>query len=54
MGPFLITNVFPYRAVELEKKKGAKFTVKRQMIKIKLGHTECVHEVVEVYYLDKV
>ena len=52
--PFLITKVFPHRAVELENKKGAKFIVNGQRIKIYLGHAESDHEVVEAYRLDEV
>ena len=33
-GPFLITKVFSHGAVELENKKGAKFTVNGQRIEI--------------------
>ncbi|XP_015080158.1 uncharacterized protein LOC107023854 [Solanum pennellii] len=52
-GPFLATNVFPHGAVQLEIKKGARFTVNRQRIKIYLGHAESANEVVEAYYLDE-
>nr|XP_004250782.1 uncharacterized protein LOC101263569 [Solanum lycopersicum] len=50
--PFMITKVFPRRAVELENKGGARFTVNGQRIKIYLGHEESVHDVVESYRLD--
>ncbi|XP_069151913.1 uncharacterized protein [Solanum lycopersicum] len=53
-GPFLITHVFPHGAVELKNKEGVKFKVKRQHIKIYLGHAEKANEVIEAYYLDEV
>ena len=52
--PFLITKVFPRGAVVLENKDGAKFTVKKQRIRIYLGHAESVLQVVETYYVDEV
>ena len=41
-GPLLITQVFPYGAVDLENKEGVRFKVNRQRIKIYLGHAENV------------
>ena len=52
--PFLITQVFPHGAVELENKKGARFKVNGQRIKIYLGHAKNANEVVETYHLDEV
>ena len=52
--PFLITNMFPYGAVELENKEGSKFTFNGQRIKIYLGHAESAYEVVETYNIDEV
>lgn len=45
IGTFLITKVFPYRAVELENKKGAKFTLNEKRIKTYKGHEEIFHKV---------
>lgn len=51
---FLITKVFPYGAVELEKKDDTRFIVNGQRIKIYLGHAESVHAVVQAYHIDEV
>ena len=51
--PFLITKVFPHGEVELENKKGVRFTINGQRMKIYLGHVESAHEVVEAYHLDE-
>ena len=53
-GPFLITQVFPHGAVELENKEGARFRVNKQRIKIYLGHVKNANEVLEAYHLYKV
>ena len=53
-GPFLITQLFPHGAVELENKKGVRFKVNGQRIKIYLGHAETANEVMEAYNLDEV
>jgi len=53
-GPFLVTQVLPHGAVELENSEVTRFKVKGQRIKIYLGNAESVQEVVETYYLDKV
>ena len=53
-GPYLITQVFPHGAVELETKEGVLFKVNGQSIKIYLGHAESANEVIEAYHLDEV
>ena len=53
-GPYLVTQLFPHGAVELETKKGVRFKVNGQHIKIYFGHAESVNEVIEAYYLDEV
>ncbi|KAK4721338.1 hypothetical protein R3W88_011571 [Solanum pinnatisectum] len=53
-GPFIVTQVFPHGAVELENNKGTRFKVNGQRIKVYMGKEENVQEVVEAYYLDKV
>ncbi|XP_015054789.1 uncharacterized protein LOC107001144 [Solanum pennellii] len=50
-GPFLNTKVFPHGAIELENKEGTRFTFNGQRIKIYLGHSESVHEVIEAYHI---
>ena len=40
IGPYLITQVFPHRAVELKAKEGVRFKVNGQGIKLYLGHDE--------------
>ncbi|KAK4729897.1 hypothetical protein R3W88_022885 [Solanum pinnatisectum] len=52
--PFLLTKMLPHGAVELENSEGTRFMVNGQRIKIYLGNTESVQEVVEAYYLDEV
>ena len=52
-GPFLITQVFPHGAVDLDNKEGEWFTVNGQRIKIYLGHAENANEVFEAYHLDE-
>ena len=52
--PFMITQVFPQGAVELDNKEGARFKVNWQRIKIYLGRAENVNEVFEAYHLDEV
>ena len=49
-GPFLITQVFPHHAFELENKVGAKFNINAQRNKIYLGHAENANEVGEAKY----
>ncbi|KAK4713526.1 hypothetical protein R3W88_019433 [Solanum pinnatisectum] len=53
-GPFRVTQVFPHGAVELENKEGTRFKVNGQRIKVYLGKSESVQEVIEAYYLDEV
>ncbi|XP_049406130.1 uncharacterized protein LOC125869729 [Solanum stenotomum] len=52
--PFKVTQVFPHGAVELENKEGTRFKVNGQRIKIYLGKSESINEVIEAYYLDEV
>ena len=51
--PYLITQVFPHGAVELETKEGVRFKVNGERIKLYFGHTASVNEVIEAYYLDE-
>ena len=53
-GPYLITQLLPHGAVELENKEGVRFKVKGQRIKIYLGHAETAKKVIEAYHLDEV
>ena len=53
-GPYLVTQLFPHRAVELETKKGVRFKVNAQRIKIYFGHGESANEVIEAYHLEEV
>ena len=53
-GPYLITQLFPHRAVELENKEGVWCMVNGQRIKIYLGHVETTNEAIEAYHLDEV
>ena len=53
-GPFLLTKVLSYGAVELENKEGTRFVVNGKRIKIYLGNAETVQEVIEAYHLDEV
>ena len=53
-GPYLITQLFPHGAVELETKEGVQFKVNGQRIKIYFGHAELANEVIEEYHLDEV
>ena len=39
-GPYLITQLFPHGAVELETKEGVWFKVNGQRIKLYFGHAE--------------
>ena len=52
--PYLITQLFPHGAAELETKEGVRFKVNGQQIKIYIGHAESANEVIEAYYLDEV
>ena len=53
-GPYLVTQLFPHGAVELETKEGVRFKVNGQCIKIYVGHAESANEVIEAYHLDEV
>ena len=53
-GPYLITQLFPHGAVELENNEGVRFKVNGQRIKIYLLHAETANEVIEAYHLDVV
>ena len=53
-GPYLVTQLFPHGAVELEIKEGVWFKVNGQRIKIYFGHAESANEVIEAYHLDEV
>ena len=52
-GPYLITQLFPHGAVELETKEGVRFKVNGERIKPYFGHTESANEVIEAYHLDE-
>ena len=53
-GPYLVTQLFPHGAVELETKEGVRFKVNGQHIKIYFRHAELANEVIEAYHLDEV
>ncbi|XP_049391616.1 uncharacterized protein LOC125856075 [Solanum stenotomum] len=53
-GPFRVTQIFPHGAVELENKEGTRIKVNGQRIKVYMGKSESVQEVIDTYYLDKV
>ena len=53
-GPYLVIQLFPHGAVELEIKEGVRFKVNVQRIIIYLGHAESANEVIEAYHLDEV
>ncbi|XP_069154617.1 uncharacterized protein [Solanum lycopersicum] len=53
-GPYMVTQLFPHGAVELETKEGVRFKVNGQRIKMYLGHAESANEVNEAYHLDEV
>ena len=52
-GPYLITQVCPYGAVQLKTKEGVRFKVNTEQIKLYFGHTSSVNEMMEAYYLDE-
>ena len=52
--PYLISQLFPHGAVELETKEGVRFKVNRKRIKIYFGHSKSANEVIEAYILDEV
>ena len=53
-GPYLVTQLFPHEAVELETKEGMRFKVNGQRIKIYFAHDESVNEMIEAYHLDEI
>ena len=53
-GPYLVTQLFPHGAVELETKEGVRFKVNGKQIKIYFGHVELANEEIEAYHLDEV
>ena len=53
-GPYMVTQLFPHGAVELETKEGVRFEVNGQRIKIYFGHAESANEVIEAYHLVEV
>ena len=53
-GPYLVTQLFPNGAVELETKEGVRCKVNGHRIKIYFGHAESANEVIEAYHLDEV
>ena len=53
-GPYLITQLFPHGAVELETKEGVRFKVNGQWRKTYFEHSELENEVIEAYHLDEV
>ena len=54
IGPYLITQVFPYGAVELKAKEGVRFKRNRDRIKLYFGHKALGNKVIEAYHLDEV
>ena len=52
--PYLVTQLFPHGAVELETKEGVRFKVNEQCLQIYFGHAESANEVIEAYHLDEV
>ena len=52
-GPYVITQVCPYGAVELKTKEGVRFKLNRERIKLYFGDTASVNEVIEAYHLDE-
>ena len=53
-GPYLVTQLFPHGAFELETKEGVRFKVNGHCIKIYYWHAESANEVIEAYHLDEV
>ena len=53
-GPYLITQLFPHGAVELETKEVVRFKLNGQRIKIYFEHAESANEMIEGYHLDEV
>ena len=44
--PYLITQLFPHGAVELDNKEGVRFNLSGQRIKIYLGNAKMANEVI--------
>ena len=52
--PFIVTQVLPHGAIELENKEGTRFQLNGQRIKVYMGKLESMQEVIEAYYLDEI
>ena len=52
-GPYLVTQLFPHGAFELETNEVLGFKVNGQRIKLYFGHAESANEVIEAYHLDE-
>ena len=53
-GPYLVTQLFPHGAVELETKEGVRFKVNGKQTEIYSGHAESANVVIETYLFDEV
>ena len=53
-GLYLITQVFPHGAVELNSKEGVWFKMNTERKKLYLGHKASGNEVIKAYHLDEV
>ena len=53
IGPYLIIQLFPHGAFELETKEGVRFKANGERIKHYFGNTESSNEVIETYHLDE-
>ena len=51
--PYLITQLFPHGAVEIETKEGVQFKVNEERTEPYFGHTESANEGIEAYHLDE-
>ena len=51
-GPYLVTQLFPHGAVELNSKEGVHFKRNRNRIKLYFGHKTSGNKVIEAYHLD--
>ena len=52
-GRYLIFQLFPHGAVELETKEGVRFKVNGERIKLYFGFNKSANEVINAYHLDK-
>ena len=52
-GPYIITQIFPYGAVELKTKEGVRFKMNGERIKLYFGYAAWANEVIEAYHLDE-